>query len=207
MASVVCQAAIINLGVGTNSLPSISFGNPNTGFYGNGTTGIIITANGGNVGLINAAGIFTGAASSRGAILNVNASATAPTLAPNSTDGTTGFGAQASGNISAIVAGVENMRWTAAGHLYLGTIPTVSGTGTPTIATGSTNSAGEVTSGTSAVSVVITFAGAPLGNAPFCVVTPLTQLVAFAYTISTSAITVTQTATTGEKIEYACTQH
>lgn len=87
-----------------------------------------------------------------------------------------------------------------------GTIPAVTGTGTPTITTGSTDTAGEVTSGTTATSVIITFVTAKT-NAPFCNVTPQTQLVAFAYTISTTAITVTQTATTGEKIDYECIQH
>jgi hypothetical protein len=68
------------------------------------------------------------------------------------------------------------------------------------------STAGEVTSGTSATSVVISFS-ATKANAPFCTVTPQTQLLAFAYTISTTAITITQTATTGEKIDYICLQH
>lgn len=89
---------------------------------------------------------------------------------------------------------------------WSGTIPTVTGTGTPTIVSGSTDTAGEVTSGTSATSVVITFATAK-ANAPFCNVTPKTQLVAFQYDVSTTAITITQTATTGEKIVYSCWQH
>ena len=89
---------------------------------------------------------------------------------------------------------------------FTGTIPTISGTGTPTIRAGSTDTAGEVTSGTSATSVIITFSSTK-ANAPFCTVTPQTQLVAFSYTISTTAITITQTATTGEKIDYVCFQH
>lgn len=89
---------------------------------------------------------------------------------------------------------------------FTGTIPTVTGTGTPTIVTGSTDSAGEVTSGVTATSVVITFSSAKT-NAPFCVVSPQTNLVSFAYTISTTAITITQTATSGEVIDYHCTQH
>ena len=89
---------------------------------------------------------------------------------------------------------------------FAGTAPTPTGTGSPTIASGSTDTAGEVTSGASATSVVITFATAKT-NAPFCTVTPQTQLAAFAYTISTTAITITQTATTGEKIDYHCFQH
>lgn len=96
---------------------------------------------------------------------------------------------------------------TAAGdYTSTGTIPTVSGTGTPTIVAGSTDTAGEVTSGASAISVVITFTVAKT-NAPFCTVTPQTQLAAFAYTISTTAITITQALTSGEKIDYHCFQH
>lgn len=87
-----------------------------------------------------------------------------------------------------------------------GTAPVPTGTGAPTIATGSTDTAGEVTAGASATSVVITFAGAK-ANAPFCTVTSQTQLAAFAYTISTTAISITQTATSGNKIDYACIQH
>lgn len=90
--------------------------------------------------------------------------------------------------------------------ILTGTIPTVTGTGTPTITAGSTDSAGEITSGTTATSIVITFSSVKT-NAPFCTVTPQTQLVSFAYTISTSAITITQTATSGEKIDYVCFQH
>ena len=85
-------------------------------------------------------------------------------------------------------------------------IPVPSGTGAPTIATGSTDTAGEVTAGSSATSVVISFA-TPKTNAPFCTVTSQTQMAAFAYTISTTAITITQTATSANKIDYICVQH
>ncbi len=89
---------------------------------------------------------------------------------------------------------------------FSGTAPAVTGTGTPTIVATSTDNAGEVTAGASATSVVITFATAKT-NAPFCVVTSQTQLAAFAYTISTTAITITQTATSGNLIDYYCVQH
>lgn len=89
---------------------------------------------------------------------------------------------------------------------FTGTAPTPTGTGSPVMTTGSTDSAGQVTSGTAATSVIITFASAKT-NAPFCTVTAETQLVAFAYTVSTTAITITQTATSGELIDYHCTQH
>lgn len=88
-------------------------------------------------------------------------------------------------------------------HTGLGDLPVVTGTGTPTIATGSSDTAGEVTSGTSGTSVVITFAK-PFAAAPFCVVKPQLQIASFTYTISTTAITITQTATTGEVSDYIC---
>lgn len=92
------------------------------------------------------------------------------------------------------------------GITFFSTIPVVTGTGSPTIVTGSSDTAGEVTAGASATSVIISFS-ATKTNAPFCVVTSQTQLAAFAYTISTTAITITQTATSGNKINYHCMQH
>lgn len=89
---------------------------------------------------------------------------------------------------------------------FKGTTPTPTGTGTPTMTTGSTDSAGAVTAGATATSVIITFATAKT-NAPFCTVVPATQLVSFAYTVSTAAITITQTATSGDLISYTCFQH
>lgn len=87
----------------------------------------------------------------------------------------------------------------------IGTIPAVTGTGTPAITTGSTDTAGQVTGGTLATSIVITFATSKT-NSPFCVVTPQTTVAAFAYTISNTAITITLTATTGESVNYICAQ-
>lgn len=110
--------------------------------------------------------------------------------------------ADASGDANLTAAGLS----LSGGLTFTGTAPTPTGTGTPTIATGSTDSSGEVTAGTLGTSVVITFATSKT-NAPFCVVSSQTQLAAFAYTISTTAITITQTATTGNKIDYHCTQH
>ena len=103
-------------------------------------------------------------------------------------------------------ANATNTNISNAGIKFLGTAPTPTGTGTPTIATGSTDTSGEVTAGASATSVVITFSAAKT-NAPFCVVTSQTQLAAFSYSVSTTAITITQTATSGNKIDYHCTQN
>lgn len=94
---------------------------------------------------------------------------------------------------------------TAAGLQFTGTAPAPTGTGTPTIVATSTDNAGEVTAGSSATSVIITFAVAKT-NAPFCVVRSQAQVASFAYTISTSAITITQTATSGNLIDYICVQ-
>lgn len=95
---------------------------------------------------------------------------------------------------------------TGAGITVTGTAPVPTGTGTPTIVATSTDTAGEVTGGTSATSIIITFAAAKT-LAPFCTVTPQTQVAAFAWTISTTAITITETATTGQKVDYICVQH
>lgn len=118
--------------------------------------------------------------------------------------GTTGTAQNA--RVTALTINSAGLATFTGGISFTGTTPTPSGTGSPTMVAGSTDTAGEITSGASATSVIITFAVTKT-NAPFCVVTPQTQLLAFAYTISTSAITITQTATSGEKIDYHCTQH
>lgn len=83
----------------------------------------------------------------------------------------------------------------------------LTGTGTPTCGTAAcTDDSGTVISGSTATSVVITFSSTK-ANVPTCNVSAQTQLVAFAYATSTTAITITQTATTGEKIDYVCFQH
>jgi hypothetical protein len=89
---------------------------------------------------------------------------------------------------------------------FTGTAPAVTGTGSPTIAAGSTDSAGEVTGGTLATSIVITFAAAKT-NAPFCTVTSQASVTGFSYSISTTAITISLSATSGEKVDYVCFQH
>lgn len=102
--------------------------------------------------------------------------------------------------------GTQYVAVAAGGTTFSSTIPTVTGTGTPTIAAGSSDTTGEVTGGSLATSVVVTFA-APKTNAPFCTVTSQSSVASFGYTISTSAITISLTATSGEKIDYHCFQH
>jgi hypothetical protein len=132
------------------------------------------------------------------------ASSTAPTLVPRRSGSTTGFGAQAAGNISAIIAGVEKTRFTAEGIMPVqATAPVCTGTGTPAITSGSTDQAGQCTAGATATSVIITF-NLSHASAPFCVVTSQTASAAISYTVSTTAITVTQVATSGNLIDYHC---
>jgi hypothetical protein len=140
------------------------------------------------------------------ALGNSLASSTNATLVPRS-GVNSGWGSQASGNISCVISSVERCRFTNEGYIPIqATAPAPTGTGTPTIATGSTDESGEVTAGASATSVIITF-NLTHTNAPFCVVNSQTQLAAFAYTLSNTAITITQTATSSNKIDYRCSFH
>lgn len=141
-------------------------------------------------------------------------SCTAPSLIPNGSTTTYGIGGDGSTEVCAVINGVDTVDFTAGletinGNLHFsGTIPTATGTGTPTVTTGSTDSAGSVTAGTTATSVVITSGLTGYATPPFCVVTPVTQLVAFSAPVTVSAghfvITITQTATTGDLITWHC---
>jgi hypothetical protein len=94
-------------------------------------------------------------------------------------------------------------RVTVNGHIGTdGAIPTLTSCGTsPSIVTGSTDTAGEVTEGTIATGCTITFASA-YARAPFVTVTAQSGLV-FSYTISASAITITNVgALSSTKLDY-----
>lgn len=91
-------------------------------------------------------------------------------------------------------------------HLRVGngTAPALTscGTGSPTII--GTDIAGLVTAGTAATGCVITFKY-PYISAPFCTVTwQGTPLLSQSYVITNTAITLTQTSTSGDKINYMC---
>lgn len=66
-----------------------------------------------------------------------------------------------------------------------------------------TDEAGEVTMGTTATGCTITFAKA-YTSAPFCTVTWQANLASMQYTISNTAITLTQTSTSSNKVDYIC---
>lgn len=90
-------------------------------------------------------------------------------------------------------------------HLgYTATAPTISSCGTSPSTARGTDTAGEVTTGTTTTGCTITFANSGYTAAPYCVVGSQTQLAAFTYALSTTAITITQTSTSSNKINWVC---
>jgi hypothetical protein len=82
-------------------------------------------------------------------------------------------------------------------------VPVLSSCGTTPAIAGS-NTAGEVTMGTTATGCVITFATAFV-SAPYCMVTwQATPLASQSYTISSTAITTVQTSASNNKLDYYC---
>lgn len=82
--------------------------------------------------------------------------------------------------------------------------PTVTGTGSPTVS--GTDIAGTITAGTAATSVIVTF-GTAYGVTPNCLAVrqDATATSVIAYTTATTGITITQSAASGNKINYWCT--
>lgn len=95
------------------------------------------------------------------------------------------------------------------GHLESGTgagdVPTVTTCGTtPTPFVGNTDMQGSITLGTTASGCIITF-GTPYSQQPSCIVTwRATPLAVQSYAVSTTAITLTQTSTSNNVIDYVC---
>ena len=78
------------------------------------------------------------------------------------------------------------------------------GTGSPALATGSTDTSGIITAGAAASGCVMTFSAA-YTNAPNCLLAwQGTPLASQSYTVSTTAVTITQTSTSANKINYLC---
>lgn len=83
-------------------------------------------------------------------------------------------------------------------------LPSISGTGTPTLV--GTDTAGLVTFGTSGTTATVVF-GTAYVTAPWCVVswqTPGTSASPISYTLATTSIALVQTALTGSKVNYFC---
>lgn len=179
---------------------------PTNGWYLQGANSPGLSTNGTLRAFATSTGSLTAANAAGWQLCGGTPTGTSPCLIPRRDANTTGISGASAGVIDLVIVGVDSVRLGSDGLRFLGTIPTVTGTGSPTIATGSTDTAGEVTAGATAISVVITFAASKT-NAPFCIVTPQTQLATFAYTVSTTAITITQAATSGDLIDYHCFQH
>lgn len=114
--------------------------------------------------------------------------------------------APASTTASTLNALKDALLWDQNLHLRVGngTAPALTSCGTGSPAITGTDVAGIVTAGTAATGCVITFNKA-YTSTPFCTVTwQGTPLLTQSYTISASAITLTQTSTSGDLINYMC---
>lgn len=94
------------------------------------------------------------------------------------------------------------------GHLSsaTSTTPSVSscGTGSPAVVSGSTDNAGSVTVGTGTPTACTISFGSAWAAAPKCIVGSNPQVAAFSWTVSTTQIVVTQTATSSNVINFHC---
>ena len=111
----------------------VPFATGTSGVFGGGTAQNVTMWTGANTaGNLSGSAIYAGdlvgsvgsAAEVRGATV---ASSTVPTLIPNAGSNTTGFGAQAAGNISLITSGTELMRFTAGTAIVEATNNTITG--------------------------------------------------------------------------------
>lgn len=117
----------------------------------------------------------------------------------------TAFGAVAQYQIQTIGTATFNGLATIGAHIATaGTAPALTSCGT-TPAIAGTDTSGTVTMGTGTpTGCVITFATAYTG-APHCVVSwEATPLASQSYAVTTTAITLTQTATSSNKVDYWC---
>ena len=80
-------------------------------------------------------------------------------------------------------------------------VPTSCGTGSPSVA--GSDTAGIITMGTSATGCIVTFNRAYTGT-PICSVDWQTNLASMVFTVSPSAITLTQTSASGNLVDYFC---
>lgn len=147
---------------GTASNPTFaSSADPTTGMYFNADSTIRWSQAGTQRLQLGGTG-FSGVNSNGWALLHAPASATAPTLVPNQSSATTGWGAQAAGNMSAIVGGTEVARFVTGGMqlpgalIASGTAPVGSGTCTRGTQTGGLT-AGSIVLTCTAQTLILTF--------------------------------------------------
>jgi hypothetical protein len=117
---------------------------------------------------------------------------------------TTGVAGDGGLGFSQVINGSFYLFMDTVGHLRTnGTAPAVSSCGTSPAISG-TDVAGTVTVGTASPSAcTITFAN-PFSAAPTCLLKWRAVLATMTYSVSTSAITITQTATSSNTIDYFC---
>jgi len=204
--------------VGSASNPTISFTNDkNTGIFSPGADNISITTGGVERGRINSIGTLswgnpTGATMFSGgesAFFQRFISVGAPVTGPGFLLGDTGVG-------EAVIGGAFNhpttirsnnvdvIKFMPAKHIApQGGTPTLTSCGSDPSISG-TDTSGEVTMGTAATGCVITF-NIAYNAAPYCVVTwQATPMASQSYVVSPTAITTTQTSTSGNKLNYMC---
>lgn len=90
--------------------------------------------------------------------------------------------------------------------IYRGPTTVLSACGTsPTLKTGSNDTAGEVTIGTAGTSCTISFSSTK-NAAPVCRISAQTTLAGLAYSVSTTALTISATGLGGDLVDYMCEQ-
>lgn len=166
------------------------------GVRGNATVNALAPA--ANAGTANALRIFDDGGASN------STSSNSYGIGFNSGTGLFSLTAGTSGSFQMFTSNVSRMAIAANGHVnFTGTAPALTSCGTSPAITGS-DVKGTVTMGTgSPTGCIITFATA-YGTAPACTVSWRANLASMQYAISTAAITLTQTATSSNIVDYVC---
>lgn len=215
-----------NIGIGTSALAALTSGAGNFG-AGASSLGVLTTGtNNVSIGTLSLPGLISG---STNTVAGANAGYTLTTGSGNTFVGGGAFSAGAgagvtTGSNNTVIGACNGLAATLASNIILcdgsgnpraqynagwgfsdaGTSPALTSCGSSPTISGS-DFAGTVTMGTgSPTGCVITFA-AVKGAAPHCAVTwRATPLASQSYTTSTTAITLTQTATSSNLIDYIC---
>ena len=131
-----------------------------------------------------------------------------PTLTTGGSNILIGVGSSGAGGSDVLAAG-DSSRIVIGNLLYYNfnsvAAPAVTSCGTsPSIDTHANNKSGTVTVGTTATTCTVTFAGTGYSTWNHCIVTSQSSIAAFAYSYTTTVLTVTGTALGGDKFNYDC---
>lgn len=138
----------ITVGQGSQTEPSLAIGDGDSGFY-EGADDLVYVTIGGVVKFFWQGNTYGGQGPSAGAIQNISATATVPTLNPNRGDQDTGIGSAGADQLSLIVGGVEGLRLIENG----GVLQLAQLTAGITADTGSSQGDGPLTSSNNEISV------------------------------------------------------